>query len=90
MRRGRALVDTANELRAPRRHMEARGVEDRWVVDTNGLPVGIKAIIMHNLIPYLVMTIEENIYQQIYSEIISTTCTRDTTIYVGKPPQGEE
>ena len=45
---------------------------------------------MHYLIPNLMMTIEKNIYQQIYSEIISTTCTRDTTIYVGKPPQGEE
>ena len=84
------LVDTADELRAPRRHMEARGMEDRWVVDTNGLPVGIKAIIMHNLIPYLVMTIEENIYQQICSRIITITCTRDTTIYMGNPPQAEE
>jgi len=53
-------------------------------------PVGIKALIMHYLIPHLVMTIEENIYQQICSGIITITCTRGTTIYVEKSPQGEE
>ena len=35
------------------------------------------------------MDIKKNIYQQICSGIIAITCTK-TTIYVGKPPPGEE
>jgi len=45
--------------------------------------VGIKVLKMQNLIPHLVMTIEENIYQQIYSGRIKITCTRNTTELFG-------
>jgi len=36
------------------------------------------------------MNIEENIYQQICSGINNDEVHKDTTFYVGKPPQGEE